>query len=897
MYWNKITSEIYQRHEYLFRLFVHSKNISTVSKIPQILKISTALAADMAEGHNKCQRLSFLFPTASESALWIAVGAVLALMKADFLPAIENLPAFSKGQRLILDNKWVVEFDGEEKITGQKFMWLKFKNQKNVFNSRKTFPVSERLRFQPTATLKQLTLMENMPPQSSIPFCPLDQLIEIKSYGNRSIFSNRVILISQVGKTRDFTSNTLVSESANIDPVPLKDLFQWGSIDIEGNIELWSSHQVEAEPVIAVASSLTGVREYFQSEHHVKPLIILNGSSSFLNNLDSLDDVLNIGCLVLSVMEQGEDEGIKLLSERSFKTWVWSKNEICSLELSKSEAHYYNKNSHFAPFQRSIRNYAKRKIESVTCDDSLIQVTAEKLSTFKREITAEMPDIRELEVSLYGCLLPLARLVRPVEYSGGTKWKQKIEKRFQKVESEFFRNKLWLKEKDETFIDGLIADLKEICLQGGLRTKGKVKVLKELILAHTGVNVAVIVDNVEEKLIAERYWESCLENKDNIYFCGPNTINAEIDYKCMIICGWFRTDKMNLLFDSCLAPEIKVLTYPFENIWFRSAMNKRNRNMVHGLHISEKAKLLNCDSADLPEDDQNDEYEQKPVDTDKDFDISEFELQLRLQRRTAFINAVSPGEATTEAIPVDLSEDRFAFLTKSFKVAVVNDLLSGKATEADEIPRKTVAELKAGDYVIFREGAESDLIREIADRGLEKAGKKNLLQIARIWKQALRNFEKKAGRLVSDILIKKSGEYHQGDASTVVAYILKEKGCNKHPQTIRNWLTNDDLIGPRDERDLQIIADTTGDTELQSRLQDVRLAIKEVRGAHLQASSFLARKLIESLPSYLKSSTTQTMTIEIEGIGNAVVAQVEYVAEEPATISTAKVNRLFMEEE
>ena len=893
MYWNKIKSEINQRHEYLFRFFAHSENISTASKIPRILKISTALTADMAEGHNKCQRLAFLFPTASESALWIAVGAALALMKADFISAIENLPAFSKGQRLILDNKWVVEFDGEEKINGQKFMWLKFKNQKNVFSSRKIFPVSERLRLQPTVTLKQLTLMENIPPQSSIPVCPLDQLIEIKSYGNRSIFFNRIILISRVGKTRDFTSNTFVSVSENSNTVPFKDLFQWGSIDIEGNIEPWSSYQLEAEPALAVASNIAGLREYFQSEHHIKPLIILDGSSSFLNNLDSLDDVLATDCPVVSVMEQGEDEGIRLLSERSFKTWVWSENEIRSLELSNPEAHYYKKNSCFAAFQRSIRNYAKRKIEPVTCDDSLIQATAEKVNTFNREINSEIPDIRTLKGMLYGCLLPLARLVRPVEYSGGTEWKQKIEKRFQRVESEFFRNKLWF--KDVSFIDGLISDLKEIYLQGGLRTKGKV--LKELILAHTGVNVAVIVDNVEEKLIAEHYWESCLENKDNVYFCGPNTINAEIDYKYMIICGWLAPGKMNLLFDSCLAPEIKVLTYPFENIWFQSAMNKRKRNMVHGLHISEKAKLLNLDSADLPEDDQNDEYEQEPVDPDKDFDISEFELQLRLQRRTAFVNAVSPGEATTEAIPVDLSEDRFAFLTKSFKVAVVNDLLSGKATEADEIPRKTVAELKTGDYVIFREGAESDLIREIADRGLEKAGKKNLLQVAGIWKQALRNFEKKAGRLVSDMLKKKSGEYCQGDASSVVAYILKEKGCNRHPQTIRNWLTNDDLIGPRSEKDLQIIADTTGDTELKSRLQDVRFAIKEVRGAHLQASRFLARKLIESLPDYLKSSTTQTMTVEIEGIGNAVVAQVEYVAEEPITISTAKVNRLFMEAE
>lgn len=889
MYWDKIKSEINQRHEYLFRLFVHSKNISTASKIPRILRISSALAADMAGGQTEHQRLAFLFPREFDSAVWIAVGAALGVIKSDFSGVIENLLPFSKGQKLLLDNKIIVEYDGNKTIQGQTFIWLKFGHQ-----AWHSLPINHKLRLQAVDTKKPLSKPKSI---STPSFSALDNLLNIQSFGNRKIFYNRIILVSLMGQTRNFSRDIFVSSSEKVEPDPLKDLFQWGSIDIEGNIEPWSSHQVEAEPVIAVASNLSGVREYFQSEHHVNPLIILDGSSSFLNNLDSLDDVLKTGCPVVSVMEQGEDEGIRLLSERSFKAWVWSKNEIRSLELPNSEAHYYKKDSPFASFQRSIRNYAKRKIELVTCDDSLIQTTAEKLNTLTRKISHEKPDINTLKGMLYGCLLPMARLVRPVEYSGGTEWKEKIEKRFQRVESELSRNKLWLTEKEYLFINELSSDLRKIFSRYGLLEKGKVKVLQELILAHTGGNIAVIIDNVEEKLIAENYWKSHLGNINSVYFCGPNTINAEIDYKCMIICGWLRTDKMRLLYDSCLAPEIMILVYPFENTWLQSVMNKWKRNMIHGLHISEKAKLLNLDSADLPEDDLNDEYEQEPVDPDKDFDILEFELQLRLQRRTAFVNAVSSGEVTTEAIHLELSEDRFAFLTKSFKVAVVNDLLSGKATEADEIPRKTVTELKTGDYVIFREGAESDLIREIADRGLEKAGKKNLLKVAGIWKQALRNFEKRAGRVVSDILRKKTGEYYQGDASSVVAYILKEKGCNRHPQTIRNWLTNDDLIGPRSDKDLQIIADTTGDTELKSRLQDIRLAIKEVRGAHLQASRFLARKLIKFLPGYLKNITTQTMTVEIEGIGNAVVAQVEYVAEEPATISTAKVNRLLMEEE
>lgn len=887
MYWNKIKSGINQRHEYLFRLFVHSKNISTASKIPRILKISSALATDMAGGQTEHQRLAFLFPREFDSAVWIAVGAALGMIKSDFSGVIENLLPFNKGQKLLLDNKIIVEYDGNKTIQGQTFIWLKLGHQ-----AWHSLPINHRLRLQEVATKRP----SSKPKSISTPsFSALDNLLNIQSFGNRKIFYNRIILVSLMGQIRNFCRDIFVSPSENVEPDPLKDLFQWGSIDIEGNIEPWSSHQVEAEPVIAVASNLSGVREYFQSEHRVNPLIILDGSSSFLNNLDSLDDVLDTGCSVVSVMEQGEDEGIRLLSERSFKIWVWSENEIRALELSNSESHY-NKDSLFAPFQSTIKNYAKREIKPVTCDDSLIQATAEKLNTFTHEISSDKPDIEALEGMLYGCLLPLARLVRPVEYFGGTEWKQKIEKRFKGVKSKFFRDKLWLTEKEDSFINGLIVDLREVFLHGNLQNNGKINVLQKLIFAQAGGNVAVIVENAEEKFIAEKYWKSCLGNIDNVYFCGPNIINTEIDYKRMIICGWLGANKMRPLLDRCLAPEIIILAYPFEKTWLELAMNKWQHNMVRGLNTSEKAALLNLGLAEYPEDNQNGKSKQKLVNPDKDFDISEFELRLRLQRRTAFVNSVSIGDVTTEATQVELSEDRYAFLTKNFKVAVVNDLFSGKATESDEIPRKTVAELKTGDYAIFKEGAESDLIREIAKMGLEKSGRKNLIKVAGLWKQALRNFEENAYQIAS-YMKEKTGGYYHGDTTHAVVYILRGMGCNRHPQTIRNWLRNDDLIGPRRDKDLQIIADTTGDTELKSQLQDVRLAIKEVRGAHLQASSFLAKKLIESLPSYLKNVTTQTMTVEIEGIGRAVVAQVEYVAEKPTILSTAKVNRLLMEEE
>ena len=134
----------------------------------------------------------------------------------------------------------------------------------------------------------------------------------------------------------------------------------------------------------------------------------------------------------------------------------------------------------------------------------------------------------------------------------------------------------------------------------------------------------------------------------------------------------------------------------------------------------QKAKILQTQPENLSVTQKS--KEQKPPDAppETDFDIADFEL--RLHPPGPGPRPPSPGENTTEARFVDFSHDMYAYLRPNHKVPVVTNFIAGHADESAGVPSADVSQLKVGDYVIFREGSDSDLLRDLADRGLARAG-------------------------------------------------------------------------------------------------------------------------------------------------------------------------------
>ena len=226
----------------------------------------------------------------------------------------------------------------------------------------------------------------------------------------------------------------------------------------------------------------------------------------------------------------------------------------------------------------------------------------------------------------------------------------------------------------------------------------------------------------------------------------------------------------------------------------------------------------------------------------------------------------------------------FVFATETHRLLVVSDLMQGE-TSKSKIPRRTIDELKVGDYVLFRE-SDKDIIREIADSALDQQGLLHLRQVAGLWREALR--EK---------------HYETGSDLEQLTLLLWEAGCERQPSTINNWLFDEDQIGPADRKDLERVAEVTGHAEITDRLQEIIKAISAVRGAHLQASRFITDRLLRNLPAILDSEPSspgdrgRSVVLELDNFGQIMILRVEEIDEEWRDVEVKWVNRLLDQED
>ena len=884
--WTDILQDIKQRHSFLRQLKVcGSQHFS--SPLPEALQASFDIAENLRCGNPDYKHLAMIFPLLLDCPEWIAVGCSLAAIKQDFFSDIESLTPFSPGQKLLLDGKYVVEYVKEEELYGAHFLWMKMsaksKSGRKPENTIRTFPVSDRLRFQPTDTRKPLTLIENIDSQPSDH--ALDQLLDIGSFGNRSIFTNEVVLVSRLTRVRQFAEKThIVNPASPRQSVSLRDLFQWGGITVEGELEQWGHQQIDAEPVIGVAPDLITLREYLFNRQESDVQIILDGNLPFANDLQVLDEILDEGYPLLALMENRHLDDLKHLKGRGFKTWVWSEQDLQQFELAES-IDVSNQQTPFRYFHRTIQNYNARQIEETVCERSGLDVAAEQLQIFSNQCHSDNLEHRSIERRFYHFLLNFSRLLRPFGIEDGVVRDKGLEDLLEQIQSDVKDKAIWL-EKDAVSTAHKFVDKIKTLIENPNSISGKIIELEKILQNKTRKNQSsIVLADTSEVPITERYWQDIVpRNKQKgIHFVTPSELEFEQDYDHLIVCGWLGTERMRKLFDSCIAPSITVLMYPFEQEWFYSAVSKWHREKENlkkaELTQHQKAKILQTQPENLSVTHKSKEGGPHVTLPKTDFDIADFELRLHTYRRDLYARPSSPGETTTEARFVDFSHGMYAYLRPNHKMPVVTDFIVGHADESARVPSRDVSQLKVGDYVIFREGSDSDLLRELADRGLAGVGKDEHREIAGLWKRALMQFV-----------------FEHPDGFDGALIELWDEGLKPTEITIRSWLNDEYRIGPLNEKDIEIIARVSGNQKLQERLDDVRRAIKEVRGAHHQAARFLAQKFIVQVPSLLKQGLAESHTIEIEDIGQAFVVCVEYIDEEDIEVPLTEVNRLFRDE-
>jgi hypothetical protein len=341
-------------------------------------------------------------------------------------------------------------------------------------------------------------------------------------------------------------------------------------------------------------------------------------------------------------------------------------------------------------------------------------------------------------------------------------------------------------------------------------------------LLQTSPNLSIISHHT--RYIKEL--ETEFRTSENTILCDRNFRDLQ-NIKGAIIPGWFGHDRMSRILTPPATNPLHLVLYGIEYQWYSQYQEQLIEARIQRAAQNPRSNIFpNVKGWNIPPnvDSPNNHTIPKPSYPNLD-DIQKYILSYT--RKYAYRSVLSDGSETVIPARLFLFDGGLhAFLRDSYRAIVVTHLLDEPNLSTEEevdVERKTASELEGNDALLFHRRSNRDVIRITADKELPTG----IREIAALWRKALVNYSRQSG-------LDPEGIWR----------LLKEKGCPLHPVTIRIWLEDEEMIGPRNyARDIPIILKVTCDNELAEHMQEVLDAIRIVFGAHQRASHMIARQV------------------------------------------------------
>jgi hypothetical protein len=335
-----------------------------------------------------------------------------------------------------------------------------------------------------------------------------------------------------------------------------------------------------------------------------------------------------------------------------------------------------------------------------------------------------------------------------------------------------------------------------------------------------------------------------------------------------VVTHWLGKARMPRILMPPVALPLYLLLYAPERRWLRGYMEAARRSCASPPDDNERRVVFpgvasawgsGTTPPPLP---PQEEQPQTP-------DLDEIRVAvLRGRARHLLARAGLQGGELVDARMVVFREQAYAFLTEGYDANVVTHLLSPQHSEPAEVKVRRPEQLKIGDVVIFPDG-DRDAIRAYADRTLPTGERER----AKLWQRALRRWKDGLGL-----------------TTRTITEMLHEHGCARHPLTVRNWIVNDNLIGPGRRGDIRALASLTGDPELAAHVEDCERAVSAVRGEHLRAAGKLAEMIAERAATTLAGAGGEPVKLD-----DVYVVTVEHLGDRLEQVPRGAANRLIFD--
>ncbi len=787
-------------------------------------------------------KLCLVFPTKEFAAQWLSIPTVLFLIESDFAQfkneITESLEKYKKGDWIILNNEAVVEWVGSS-VNGFIFKHKEYNGVDEI-----TISIKKISKIQPAPSSRRALsgykrVIEALGKTNEN---PTDKILGIQTEGNKLYQKNSICLIS-----KHISFENSISE-ISINSFLVDEYFKQGKIDDTGEADMKSP--------LLISNNLTNLALYVTLSDTVSKIII-DGYSAIQERRDDFHDIdakKIPTILITDLSELGEFEKI---GDENFDFYNFTKENLQLDEIKKL--------SPFSSFDKKLHKYVSFNLQKEICENAHLESITKLIHAIdKDESVKELMNLKILLIQLSNLI---SRIVHPLNQNEVAVYKGMLSK----VEALFHETRFYLGGSSKVIEDS-ISLLKSVIEKFAKRHSEKCARLTELMKANQ--YDYIICTTEDEALSLSLHLNSLhIVHKPNVISVSDvNNSLLDSEPAKAILTGWAKTNNVNRLLTSFLFSELTVLFYQFESRYFNSLQN-RNRKFSSNVKSTINKKGIRSEKGTETANGFSDLYKSdSTLDTDSDFDITDFELKLDNAQFSKFIVRGNLSDSV-KAKRVVFKNDKFIYLTDTHGLLVLDNFYQSDKKSL-YIHKSRIENLHHGDVIAFLK-TEREVLNKIVGRQTTQAALAETNKWIELWKNLLKAHYKQLGN----------------DFNKLVKE-LKEQGCDRDPVTIRAWLFDDLRIGPRKDDDLIAIAIITNGTELSDNINQVRAAIRQMTGWRMQASDFVIEQLKEKIKN--SHSTIQVNSvIDFEDLGEVEILEITEINNSYDNIDIRNVNRLL----
>lgn len=639
----------------------------------------------------------------------------------------------------------------------------------------------------------------------------------------------------------------------------LKDEIPFGRVGEGGNLSFLDDYVASGQPLVAIAPRADDLAAFCSGAPRFTKAILVDDIEYLARDFRAYDTITENQHTVI-LASDSQRESIRQLEERGCEIWRLTADEIL-----------FGLNGHgptlaLGNLIAKARNSRGLVISGLPCDEDHLNQAARQLHEAAQTTEVEENGaVRELLYSLYRVLLLCA------QYLGQTpdNFALSADRLLQIAERDRSNAKAWLTPAANSQIKDA---LNNMCSAVSRLSKSPVTPKGELLLRTLQRDcngaTAVVIRQGETNCEELGAWLGSSGIKADVYSLGTVPENRPFDR--ILVVSWPGAARFDRLVHQYLTDDLKLLAYGFEEDWLNRYRQSYRRSTLASMSLKRKLQRFGLS---LPGSAADDDSEMGPRrDEPVKFDLPSERF---LTRRKIGIDRAASDEGEkeefVEAYYVDFAGPTFAYLTGSHELPVINAYISGQQATPGKIPLRSVENLAEGDYVMFRESGDADIIRFLAEDEIGKDRYRELRVTAGLWR----------------VTLEKLGS----DPKQVLAR-LRPFGFSRHIQTVRAWLSDQNTICPQDITDVRIIAGAAHDKILFDSLSDIERARDELTSLHIRAGHRLTELLLKDLPKKITFLDQGETEVDL-GVGKVWVVRVEEIDRSPSLQRRSQVNRLL----